>query len=59
MVILKYYIFQMERKKTMLNIEKQDSCKQIIRRIKFHIWIILFWSIALFQKYERDDIFPD
>lgn len=59
MVILKYYIFQMERKKNMLNIEKQDSYKQIIRRIKFHIWIILFWSTALFQKYERDDIFPD
>lgn len=49
----------MERKKTMLNIEKQDSYKQIIRRIRFHIWIILFWSTALFQKYERDDIFPD
>lgn len=49
----------MERQKTVLNLEKQDSYKQIIRRIKFHIWINLFWITALLQEYERDDIFPN
>lgn len=37
MVILKYYISQMERKQAVLNLEKQDSYKQIITRMKFHI----------------------
>lgn len=40
-----------------MRLGKQDSYKQIVRGIKFHIWIILFWSRALLQKYDRDDIF--